>query len=83
MPSTGLLQGNGSLRRALRVSPADALLAVVPLPLQTVDALALELGERVHDRLSEQRRHIRIGICSDVRVRYYLIDDVKVFQFAR
>ena len=65
------------------MSPTDALIAVVPLPHHTIDALALGLGERVHDRLGEQRRHIRIGICSDVRVRYYLIDDVKAFQFAR
>ena len=69
--------------RTLRVSPDDALMAVVPLRHHTVDTLALELGERVHDRLGEQRRHIRIGISSDVRVRYDLIDDVEAFQFAR
>jgi hypothetical protein len=57
------------------VSPADALIAVVPLPHHTVDALALNLGER--------RRRIRIGICSGDRVRYDLIDDVEAFQLVR
>ena len=62
------------------MSPADALIAVVPLPHHAVDALALDLGERVHDRLGERRRRIRIGICSGDRVRYDLIDDVEAFQ---
>ena len=57
------------------MSPAGALIAVVPLPHHTVDALALNLGER--------RRRIRIGICSGDRVRYDLIDDVEAFQLVR
>ena len=57
------------------MSPADALIAVVPLPHYTVDALALNLGER--------RRRIRISICSGDRVRYDLIDDVEAFQLVR
>ena len=64
--------------RALRVSLSDALIAVVPLPHHTVDALALDLCERVHDRLGEHCcRRFRIGVYCGVRFRYDLINDVE------